>query len=120
MTPTVENLEGIFLEINLRKTKWLFFGEYDNCKSNISEFRNSINPILDHYMRKLDNFILLGDFNSEINENAMKVFYESYNLKNVVKQDTCFKNPLNSCSIDVILTNREKSFHNTITVRNRT
>ena len=44
MTPIVENLEGIFLEINLRKTKWLLFGGYNNCKSNISEFLNSINP----------------------------------------------------------------------------
>ena len=44
MTPIVENLEGIFLEINLRKTKWLLFGGYNNCKSNINEFLNSINP----------------------------------------------------------------------------
>ena len=116
MTPIVEHLEGIFHEINIRKTKWLLFGGYNNCKSNISEFLNSINPTLDHYMRKLDNFILPGDFNSEINENAMKVFCETYNLKNLIKQDTCFKNPLNPSSIDVILTNREKSFHNTITV----
>ena len=115
-TPIVGNLEGIFHEINLRKTKWLLFGGYNNCKSSISEFLTSINPTLDHYRRKLDNFILLGDFNSEINENAMKEFCETYNLKNLVKQDTCFKNPLNTSSIDVILTNREKSFHNTITV----
>ena len=79
-------------------------------------FSTALTPTLDHYMRKKNNFILLGDFNSEINENTMKVFCETYNLKNLVKQDTCFKNPLNPSSIDVILTNREKSFHNTITV----
>ena len=91
MTPIVENLEGIFLEINLRKTKWLLFGGYNNCKSNICEFLNSINPTLDHYMRKLHNFILLGDFNSEINENAMKVFCETYNLKNLVNKTIASK-----------------------------
>ena len=29
-----ENLEGIFIEINLRKTKWLLFAGYNNCKCN--------------------------------------------------------------------------------------
>ena len=111
-----DNLEGIFLEINLRKQKWLLFGGYNNCKSNIRTFLGSISPILDHYMIKLENFILLGDFNSEIHENAMNEFCDIYNLKNLVNVSTCFKNPLNPSSIDVILTNRVRSFQNTITL----
>ena len=67
-------------------------------------------------MCKLDNFILLGDYNSEMTENAMKEFSDTYNLKNLVNEPTCFKNPLHPSSIDVILTNRFKSFQNTITI----
>ena len=67
-------------------------------------------------MGRLENFILLGDFNSEVSECAMKIFCNTYNLKNLVIESTCFKNPLNPSSIDVILTNRSKSFQNTCTL----
>ena len=30
-----KNFKGIFLEINLRKSKWLLFGGYNHKKSNI-------------------------------------------------------------------------------------
>ena len=61
-------------------------------------------------MCKLENFILIGDFNSEIHENAMKEFSETYNLKNLVTEPTCFKTLLNISSIDVILTNHNNVF----------
>ena len=64
-------------------------------------------------MCRLENFILLGDFNSEITENAMKEFCDTYNLKNLITEATCFKNPINSSSIDLILTNKIRSFQNT-------
>ena len=40
----------------------------------------------------------------------MKEFCDSYNLKNLINEPTCFKNPLNPSSIDIILTNRSKRF----------
>ena len=55
---------------------------------------------------------LLGDFNSEMHENTMTEFSDTYNLYNLVKEPTCFKNPLNPSLIDLILTNRPKSFQN--------
>ena len=104
------------MEINLRKSKWLLFGGYNNDKSNIDIFLGNLGPILDKYMCKFENFILLGDFNSEMLEVSMKNFCEIYNLKNIVTGPTCFKNPLNPSSIDVILTNKSKSFLNNINV----
>ena len=70
-------------------------------------------PILDYYMCRLENFTLLGGFNSEITENAMKEFCDAYNLKNLITEATCFKNPINPSSIDLILTNKIRSFQNT-------
>ena len=105
-------IEGIFLEINIRKFKWLLFGGYNPSKSNILNFFTELEPILDRHMTKYVNFIMLGDFNSEISENAMKEFCENYNLTNLIKEPTCFKNPTNPSSIDLILTNRPKSFKN--------
>ena len=42
----------------------------------------------------------------------MADFCETYNLFNLIKQFTCYKNPDNPSSIDVILTNRKRSFQN--------
>ena len=67
-------------------------------------------------MCNLENFILLGDFNSEIKEDSLKDFCDTYNLRNLVSGPTCFKSVQNPSSIDLILTNKPRSFQNTITV----
>ena len=61
-------------------------------------------------MPKYDNFLILGDFNSEMSEDAMRDFSETYNLSNLIKERICFKNPCNPSLIDLILTNRPRSF----------
>ena len=71
---------------------------------------------MDYYASSYDNFILLGDFKAEVTESAMEEFCELFNLKNLVKDPTCFKNPENPSSIDLILTNRSNAFQNTIVV----
>ena len=52
----------------------------------------------------------MEDFNGEPSETAMSDFMEIYNLKNLVKHSTCFKNPNRRSCIDLILTNKRKSF----------
>ena len=66
--------EGIFFEINLRKCKWLVLGGYNNYKANIDTFLAYIGPVLDQQMYKFDNFLLLGGFNSEVDEPSMTDF----------------------------------------------
>ena len=110
------NIEGIFLEIDLRKIKWLLFGGYNCHKRNIDNFLDYLGPILDHHMCKFDNVILLGDFNCESTELSMNDFCTIYNLKNLIKDPTCFKSPLHPSSIDLILTNKINYFQNSQTV----
>lgn len=114
--PTSNSFEGIFIELNLRKTKWLIFGGYNYNKSNIDNYLNTLGLRLDHFMTNYENFLLLGDFNSETHESFMSEFCNIYNLCNLVKEPTCFKNPLNPSSIDLILTNKPKRFQNTFTI----
>ena len=104
--------EGIFLELNLRKTKWRVFGGYKHNKSNINSFLSEVSTTLEAYISNFENFILLGDFNSEVCEENMNEFCDIYNLKNLINEPTCFKNPLNPSSVDVILTNKWRSFQN--------
>ena len=42
----------------------------------------------------------------------MKVFCDSYEFKNLIKDATCYKNPENPSCIDLILTNNPNSFQN--------
>ena len=52
----------------------------------------------------------MGDYNAEITETNMSPFCEIYNLTNIIKQPTCFKNPSNPSCIDLFLTNNANCF----------
>ena len=110
------SIESFFIEINIRKKKWLLVGTYNPNKNLISNHLKEIGKNLDNYSSKYDNFILLGDLNSEPTESAVKDFCEIYSCKNLIKDKTCFKNPLKPSYIDLIITNRPKSFQNSVTV----
>ena len=58
----------------------------------------------------------MGDFNCSVSEKVMKEFCEIYDLENLINKPTCYKNPNNPSSIDVILTNRKNSFQNSMTI----
>ena len=49
------------------------FGGYNNGKVNIDSFFTQVGSFLDLHMARLDNFLLLGGFNSEITETALKL-----------------------------------------------
>ena len=66
-------------------------------------------------MSKYENLLLLRDFNSEMSENGMKDFSENYDLKNLIKNPT-FKSIENPTLIDVILTNKWRSFQNSTVI----
>ena len=71
---------------------------------------------LDSYYSKYEDVILLGNLNVGVLEIPMTSICESYNLKNIMKQPTCFKNPKKPSCIDLIQTNRPKSFQSTCVI----
>ena len=91
-------------------------GFYNPHKTQILKHVSFLNKSLDYFLSYNDNIIILGDFNSEQTETYMKNFINAYDLKNLVKEPTCYKNPRNPSCIDLIFTNRYMSFHNTTTV----
>ena len=109
------DFEGIFVEINLRKKKWLLCCSYNPHKSNITNHLKNVCKSLDKLNSTYDNLVLLGDFNAEPEEESIAQFLNFYNLKDLVKQNTCFKNPDKPTCIDLILTNWLRSFQNTDT-----
>ena len=52
----------------------------------------------------------MGDFNTEVTQTSMKVFCNSYEFKNLIKDAACYKNPENPSRIDPSLTNNPKEY----------
>ena len=71
---------------------------------------------LDWYSSNYDNFIIIGDFNSEPTEKFLDDFFNTYDLKNLIREATCYKNPDNPSCIDLMLTNHPRSFQHSRTV----
>ena len=107
------------MEINLRKKKSLLCCSSKPHKSNITNHLKNICKTLDKLSATYDNLILLGDFNVEPEEESTAEFLNLYNLKNLVKQNTCFKNPNKPTCTDLILTNSTHSFQNADTFETR-
>ena len=110
-----DNIECGFLEININNKKWLLANIYRPPSQGEGYFFQEIGKSLDHFSLKFENFILMGDFNTEENDENISNFMESYSLKNIVKDPTCFKSE-RPRTIDLILTNRVHNFQNTMTV----
>ena len=85
------DIECIFLELILRKQKWIIIGAYNPRKENISYFLGHVSKNLDKIISKYENILILGDFNSTMPEEAMKEFCQLYDLQNLIKEPTCYK-----------------------------
>ena len=85
-------------------------------KEDITSFLNKLTTNIDYYLNRCDNLLLLGDFNLQTNEPAMKEFCKSYNLSSLINEPTCYKNPKHPSIIDLILSNRPRSFQGSQTI----
>ena len=65
---------------------------------------------MDNYSSKYDSFIILGDLTFEPTESAVRDLCEVYSSKNLIKDNTCLRNPLKPSCIDLIIKNRPKTF----------
>ena len=108
-----DNVELFFVEVNIRKKKWLLSCSYNPHKSNISNHLHHLNKGLDVYLKSYDNILIMGDFNSEFSENCLNSFCNVNSLKTLYRGPTCFKNPSNPSCIDLFLTNRQQGFQQT-------
>ena len=108
-----EDIECLLIEVTFHKKKWLIYGTYNPNRLLISDHLSTLSNSIDKYAKLYDNIVILGDFNAEPLDENMQDFCNLFNLKNLIKEPTCFKNPQNPSCIDLILTNRSKSFQDT-------
>ena len=107
-----ESFEEFFIEINLRSKKWLLGCSYNPHRDKITPHLRNISTALDKLSTDYENVIPLGDFNVEVEEKNLSNFMSVHNLKTLIKQKACFKNPENPACIDLIANNSPRSFQN--------
>ena len=107
---------GIFIEIIVKKTKWFLMGGHNPSKDSISCFLGHVSEAIDTNMNMFENSIVIGDFNALSSDCSLCEFGDVYNLQNLIDEPTCYKNPNNPSSIDVILTIRKRSFHDSTAI----
>ena len=73
-----------FVELNRCKKN-----SHNPAKSNISAHLSFVRRSLDSYMSSYNNFLVIGDLNSEISKMVISKFCKAYNLKNLGKDPTC-------------------------------
>ena len=105
-------IESLFIELNFRKKNWLLWCTYNANRNNISSHLDLLRKSLDLYSAEYEHFVIVGDFNTKVTQTSMKVFCDSYEFKNLIKDATCCSNPGNPSGIDLILTNNPNSFPN--------
>ena len=105
---SIENqpIEGFYVEIKLRKKKWLLCGTYNPHRNNVANHLDSFSKNLALYSSAYDNYIVIGDFNVEADSKEMSSFCDTSDLTSLIKEPTCYKNPDNPSCIDLILTNK--------------
>ena len=85
----------------------------------VDYFFKAAGNALDQHLKRYEKFLLLKDFKSEDTEPSLSEFLEQYEAKNIMKNETCFKNPDRSTCFDLFLINSPRSFQNTMTISTR-
>ena len=110
------NIEAIFIEVNLRKEKWLMIGVYKPPSQSECDFVNTLQQSLSSLSQKYERFIIIGDLNMKIENEHLSSLIENFDLHSLISKPTCYKNKDNPSCIDLILTSHKNSFFHSDTV----
>ena len=76
----------------------------------------SIDKAVDSLYSKFENFLIIVDFIAQTSDTSVKDFCNIYSFKHLIKEPTCYKNPINPKCIDLMLNNRQRSFQNSCVI----
>ena len=114
-----KNVEAIFVEVNMRKSKLLLCGSYHSTHALYGttdiDFFEQIGLALDVYST-FDKFLLAGDFNIQEDEGSIQDFMDEFPPRNLIKEKTCFKSLDNPSCIDLFIANSSQSFKKNTTI----
>ena len=119
----LNSFESIATELTFNKQKWLYLTFYrternQNKRENIIHFFQQLNKNVEQISLNYENVVLMGDINIDLCDSKavgfseLNDFMDLHNLKNIVKDKTCFHKDHESL-IDIILTNKPLKFMST-------
>ena len=85
-----DDIEGIFVELNLKKYKLLVLGTYHPPSQDNQYYFNNISNSLDLYLRDYKRFMLIGDFNILESDPCFRDFNNQYDAKKYCKRTNLF------------------------------
>lgn len=115
------SVETIVLETIFDSKKWACVIAYRSPSITDNVFIEEMHSTLDSIIANYDNVVIMGDLNYDLLRNTSKNpaplidIMDAFNMVNLVKDPTCFMVSPPS-QIDVILTNRPRSFQYTCTI----
>ena len=75
------NSEIILSEITIKNNKWAIFNAYRSpCNSNIGTLLGDLSSLLNKYLSKYDNVIIMGDFNIDVKDQTNLNFASELHL----------------------------------------
>ena len=76
-----KSIENFFVEFNSRLRKWLLSCSYNPKTNLIADHLQCTGRGINFYFSKYDNFVVLGDLNTEASNSFMEQFCALYNSK---------------------------------------
>ena len=91
-----EDIETVFIELNLRKQKWLPCGTYQPPPSPLPSQKNKyyfydMGKAIHTNHQIYDKFLLTRDFNTKDTEPCLLQFVFAYDANNLMNEKTCLK-----------------------------
>ena len=79
-------LREFFIELNLRKHKWILCATYHPPNQKDDYFFNHLRKTIDVYHQTCNKFYLIGNFNGEDTEPCLSQFLFKYDAKNIFSE----------------------------------
>ena len=109
------DIEGLYIELNFRKCKWLLLGTYHPLSQSHRYYFNNLDKSLDTYSN-YERILLVGDINAQTANQFLSSFLYQHELSSIVKEIMCFKNVSNPSCINLFLTNSALAFQHALAV----
>ena len=95
-----DEIESVFLELNLKSEKFLFVGLYRPPDQPV---QYTLQHISDAILKlNYEQILLTGDLNLDPNDDKLDTLREELGLTNLITEPTCFKSPTNPSCVDHI------------------
>ena len=103
-------MRGFHVDMKLRKQKKLIYSSSNPHGNTTNNHLEALSQFLDFHSSSYSITIILGDFDLSVEGLHMKTFCESYSLKCLIKQLTCYKNPAKPTCTDLVLNKVSRCF----------